>query len=134
MVFVSISKDGGKLKTSPLSVGMEVVYNDEIKVYAQKIDPNYEIITKNGKEFKTRNWNPYAELNISVRGKPSFDIEVETNKDTYDSKSTGDSRIDVSINVKNNGEAKAKDIVLTVDTAGMELLKGKTEYTYTRSP
>ena len=95
MVFVSISKDGEKLKTSPLSAGLEVVYNDEIKVYAQNVDPNYETITKDGKEFKTGNWNPYAELDILVRGKPSFDIEVETKKDTYDSKSTGDSRIDV---------------------------------------
>ena len=43
MVFVSISKDGEKLKTAPLSAGLEVIYNDEIKVYAQKIDPNYEI-------------------------------------------------------------------------------------------
>ena len=93
----------------------------EIKVYAQNVDPNYETITKDGKEFKTENWNPYAELNIFVRGEPNFDIKVETEKDTYDSKSTGDSRIDVSINVKNNGRQRLKDVVLTVDTAGMEI-------------
>lgn len=46
MVFVSISKDGEKLKTSPLTAGLEFEYNDEIKVYAQKVDPNYEIIKK----------------------------------------------------------------------------------------
>ena len=131
-VFVSISKEGGKLKTSPLSEGMEVVYDDKIKVCAKKIDPNYETITKNGKEFKTKNWNPCAELNVSVRGEPSFEIKIETNKDTYDSKSAGDSKIDVTINVKNNGDAEAKDIVLTTDTAGMELIKGKTEYINTR--
>jgi hypothetical protein len=131
-VFVSISKDGEKLKSSPLSTGMNVVYDDKIKVCAKKIDPNYETITKNGKEFKTKNWNPYAELNVSVRGEPSFEIKIETNKDTYDSKSAGDSKIDVTINVKNNGDAEAKDIVLTIDTAGMELLKGKTEYINTR--
>src|SRR5674476_2560 len=61
-----------------------------------------------------------------------LEIKIETNKDTYDSKSTGDSKIDVSINVKNNGDAEAKDIVLTTDTAGVELLKGKTEYINTR--
>jgi uncharacterized repeat protein (TIGR01451 family)/PGF-CTERM protein len=130
MVFISISKDGEKLKTAPLSVGLEVIYNDEIKVYAQQIDPNYEIITKHGKEFKTGNWNPYAELDILIKGKPNFDIDVETEKDTYDSKSTGDSRIDISIKVKNDGKAKAENVVLTVGTAGMEILKGKEKYTF----
>jgi uncharacterized repeat protein (TIGR01451 family) len=131
MVFVSISKDGEKLKTSPLSAGLEFDYNEEIKVYAQKVDPNYEVITKDGKQFKTGNWNPYAELDILVRGKPIFDIDVKTKKDTYDSKLTGDSRIDVTINVKNDDEAKAEDVVLTVDTDGLEVLSGKTKYTYT---
>jgi PGF-CTERM protein/uncharacterized repeat protein (TIGR01451 family) len=128
-VFVSISKDGEKLKSAPLSAGSEVVYDDRIKVYAQKVDTNYETIKKDDKEFKTRNWNPYAELDILVRGEPKFDIDVETRKDTYDSKSAGDNRIDVSIKLKNEGEAKAKDTVLTIDTAGMEVLKGKTRYT-----
>lgn len=132
MVFVSISKDGEKLKTSPLTAGLEFVYNDEIKVYAQSVNPNYEIITKDGKEFKTGNWNPYAELDILVRGKPGFDIKIETKKNTYDSKSTGDGRIDVTMTVKNNGEAKAENVVLTVDTAGLEVLSGKTKYTYTK--
>jgi uncharacterized repeat protein (TIGR01451 family) len=130
MVFVSISKDGEKLKTSPLTAGLEFDYNEEIKVYAQKVDPNYEVITKDGKEFKTGNWNPYAELDILVRGKPSFDIDVETKKDTYDSKSTGDSRIDVTITGKNDDEAKAENVVLTIDTDGLEVLSGKTKYTY----
>lgn len=127
--FVSISKDGEKLKTAPLSAGLEVVYDDRIKVYAQEVDPNYETIEKDGKEFKTGNWNPYAKLDILIKGEPEFDIEVETKKDTYDSKSTGDSAIDVSIEIKNEGDAKAENAVLTIDTAGMEVLKGKTKYT-----
>ena len=132
MVFVSISKDGEKLKTAPLTAGMEFVYDDEIKVYAQSVDPNYEILTNDGKELKTGNWNPSAKLDILVRGKPSFDIKIETDKDTYDSKSTGDKRIDVTITVKNNGKAKAENVVLNVDTAGLEVLSGKTKYTYTK--
>lgn len=128
-VFVSISKDGEKLKTSPLSAGLEVVYDDRIKVYAQEVDPNYETIERDGKKFKTGNWNPYAKLDILIKGEPKFDIDVETKKDTYDSKSTGDSAIDVSIEIKNDGDAKAENTVLIVDTAGMEVIKGKTEYT-----
>jgi PGF-CTERM protein/uncharacterized repeat protein (TIGR01451 family) len=128
-VFVSISKDGEKLKTAPLSVGSEVMYDDRIKVYAREVNPNYETVTIDNKEFKTKNWNPYAELDVLVRGEPKFGINVETKKDTYDSKYTGDSAIDVSIEIKNDGEAKAKDTVLTIDTAGMEILKGKTRYT-----
>jgi len=132
MVFVSISKDGEKLKTSPLTAGLEFEYDGEIKVYAQNVNPNYEVIKKDGKEFKTGNWNPYAELDILIRGKPGFEIKVEPEKTTYDSKSTGDRRIDVSIKVKNNGDAKAENVVLNVDTAGLEVLSGKTKYTYTK--
>lgn len=128
-VFVSISKDGEKLKTAPLTAGLEVVYDDRIKVYAQKVDPNYETIERDGEKFKTGNWNPYAELDILVKGEPKFDIEVETRKDTYDSKSSGDNWIDISIKVKNEGESKAEGTVLTIDTAGTEVVKGKTRYT-----
>jgi uncharacterized repeat protein (TIGR01451 family) len=110
---------------------MEVVYDDKIRVCAQRIDPNYETITKDGKEFKTKNCNPYAELNISVPGEPKFDIQVETKKDIYDSKYLADGKIDVSIIAKNNGDAEAKNIVLTIDTAGLELLRGKNEYKIT---
>ena len=129
-VFVSISKDGEKLKIAPLSAGLEAVYDDKIKVYAREVNPNYEIIKRDGKEFRTGNWNPYAKLDIFIRGEPNFDIDVETKKDTYDSKSTGDSAIYVSIKIKNDGKAKAKDTVLTIDTAGMEVLKGKTTYKF----
>ncbi|AKB18202.1 MULTISPECIES: BatD family protein [unclassified Methanosarcina] len=132
MVFVSISRDGELLKTAPLTAGKDFAYDDEIKVYAQSVDLNYEMITKDGKEFKTGNWNPSAKLDIFVRGKPSFHIDVETDKDTYDSKSIGDKRIDVTITVKNNGEAKAENVELIVDTAGLEVLSGKTKYTYTK--
>ncbi len=128
-VFVSISKDGKKLKTSPLSEGMEIECDDEIKVSAQKIDPNYETITENGKEFKRKDSsNPYAELSIYERGEPKLEITVETDKNAYDSKSAGDSKIDVTIKVANNGDAEAKNTVLTIDTAGLELLNGKAEY------
>jgi uncharacterized repeat protein (TIGR01451 family) len=127
-VFVSISKDEEKLKTAPLSTGSEVVYDDRIKVYAREVNPNYDTVTIDDKEFKTKNWNPYAKLDIFVRGEPKFNIKVETRKDTYDSKYNGDSRIDVSMTLKNEGEAKAEDTVLTIDTAGMELLKGKPMY------
>ncbi|WP_440956426.1 BatD family protein [Methanosarcina sp. Mfa9] len=131
-VFVTISKDGEELKSGPLAAGLELEYDDEIKVYAQKVDPNYEIIKKNGVEFKTDNWNPYAQLDILLRGKPGFDIDVDTDQDSYDPKSASDSRIDVTINVKNDGDAKAENVVLTIDTAGLEVISGKTKYTYTK--
>lgn len=127
-VFISISKDGEKLMTSPLSEGMDIEYNDEIKVSADKIDPNYETITENGKEFKRKSSNPYAELTISERGEPKFNIQIETDKDTYDSKSAGDNKIDVTMKVENTGDADAENTVLTIDTAGLEFINGKAEY------
>jgi uncharacterized repeat protein (TIGR01451 family) len=130
MVFVSISMNGQALKTSPLSAGMELLCDDRIKVCAKNVDPNYETITKGEKEFKTENKNPFAELNISVRGEPSFDIKVEADEDTYDPCD----RIDLSLTATNNGDAEARDVVLTVDTVGMELINGEAEYTDTRVP
>lgn len=128
-VFISISKGGDKLMTFPLSEGMEMECDDEIKVSAQKIDPNYEIITENGKEFARKgSSNPYAEMIIYERGEPELEITVETNKGTYDSKSSGDNKIDVTIKVANKGDAEAKNTVLTIDTAGLEILDGKAEY------
>ncbi len=109
-----------------------MIYNDKIKVCAKEVEQIIETITKNGKEFNRTTNNPFVELNVSLRGAPSLDLEIETNKDNYDSKSTGDSEIRVSIKIKNDGDAEAKDVVLTVDTAGMELVNGKTKYTYSR--
>lgn len=130
MVFISILKDGKVLKASPLSAGMEIVYDDTIKVYAQNVNPNYETIRKDGKEFRTQNKDPYTELKIFVSGEPQLEIKVETKKDIYDPKNAGDNRIEVLINVKNKGEAEAEDLILTVDTSGMELLNGKNEYRF----
>jgi uncharacterized repeat protein (TIGR01451 family) len=127
-VFISISKDGEKLTTSILSEGMDVVWDDEIRVCAQTIDQNYGTVGKDGQQFQGKNKNPYAELNISKRGEPKFDIQVETSKDIYDSKLPGDSKIDVAINAENSGDAEAKNTVLTIDTAGLEILNGKAEY------
>lgn len=128
-VYLSISKNETLLKKFPLSEGMEMECDDEIKVYAKTIDPNYEIITENGKEFKRKgSSDPYAELNISVRGEPEFDITVETDKEIYDSKSSADSKIYATITVQNNGDAAAKNTILTINTSGLELLSGKTEY------
>lgn len=130
VVFITISKNGKKLKTVPLAVSSEETCNGELKVQVQNVDPNYEVITKDGKEFRTGNWKPYAELDIFIKAKPNLDIDVETEKDTYDSKMSGDSRIDLTIKIKNDGKAKAEDVVLTVDPAGFEVIGGKTRYTY----
>lgn len=130
MVFLSISKNGELLKTSPLSSGMDLVYDDKIKVYAQNVNPNYETITKDGEEFRAQNKNPYAELNIFLRGEPHLDIQVQTRKDSYDSKNSGENKIDVTVNIKNDGEAKAENLVLTIDPADMELLNGKSQYKF----
>lgn len=132
MVFLSISKNGEILKTSPLSSGMDLTYDDKIKVYAQNVNPNYETINRNGEEFRTQNKNPYSELNIFLRGEPHLDIKVETRKDSYNPKNSGENKIDVSVNIKNDGEAKAENLVLTIDPAGMELLSGKSQYKFDR--
>lgn len=129
-VFISVSRDGKKLLTAPLSGGMDIVFNDELKIYANEINQNYETITMNGIDFKKAGGNPSVKLTIFVRGEPKLDIKVETDKDTYNPKSAGESKIDVTVKVENTGDAKAKNNVLTIDTAGLELINGKTEYRY----
>lgn len=131
ILLVTISKEGEELESGLLTTGMELEYDDEIKLYAQEVSPNYETKEIDGKKIKTSNWNPYVKLDILVRGEPEFDIDIETDKDSYDPKSTSDSRIRVTIGVKNEGDAKAENVIFTIDTGGLEVLSGKTKHTYT---
>lgn len=130
MVFISVSKNGKVLKTSPLSSGMELVCDDIIKIYAQEVNPNYETIEKDGKIFRTQNKDPYVELKLFVSGEPQLEVKVETEKDIYNPKNSGDNRIEVLVNIKNTGDADAKDLILTVSSSGMEFFDGKPEYKF----
>ncbi len=127
-VFISLSKEGEELVTSPLSANSApyfFTYDDEIKIKAVSV-------TKDTRVWQNDEWEPTAKLEVWLRGKPGFDTDVDTDQDSYDPKSASDGKIEVTINVKNDGDAKAEDIVVTIDTAGLEVLSGKTKHTYTK--
>ena len=130
IVLITISKDGEEVESGLFTTGMELEYDDKLKIYAEEVDPNYETKEIDGKEIKTSNWDPYVKLDILIPGKPEFDIDVDTDQDSYDSKLASDNRIEVTINVNNDGDAKAENAVLVIDTGGLEVISGKTKHTY----
>ncbi|MDD3042449.1 MAG: BatD family protein [Methanosarcinaceae archaeon] len=132
LAFVSISKDGEELERGALSNGYTLVYNDEIKVYADEVKPNYEVLEKDGVEFKTGKWSPTIRINVFLRGKPDIDINLETGEESYDPKNLDDwdRNINATIILKNTGKAKAEDLNVIIDTGELELLEGKLTHTY----
>ena len=72
------------------------------------IDPDYEVMISgtgflpgNSKEWVQEYYNPWAKVDIALRGKPELDVTISTDKTTYTSSS--DQIITAKVEVKNNG-------------------------------
>jgi len=77
---------------------------------------------------------PWAKIEISLRGLPDLDIDVETEKgDDKDTFKLTNSKIPVTINIKNEGDAPLEDVDIYIDTDGLEFYSfttsTKTHYT-----
>lgn len=127
LAFVSISKDGEELERGPLSNGIDLIYNDEIKIHAVEVKPNYVTIEEG---FKTGEWNPTIQINVFLRGQPDIEITINTGKESYDPKTLANRDINATITLKNIGKAKAADLEVLIDTGGLELLDGKLKRSY----
>jgi hypothetical protein len=121
-VYISISKNGQTLKHGALLVGDNLEYRDteegkDIRVHANEVKVNIDEWTGNMED-------PTAEISIYNRGKPEFDISIETDRDEYDPRITSKAEIEVTLKIKNDGSAKAEDVQLSVDPAGMDVVEG----------
>lgn len=120
-VYVNIYKDGIEVEHAPMQVGDSLEYRDvadgqDIRVYIKEINLDID-------EWTETMQDPTAKIQVYRRGLPEFDITIDTNKDTYDPRTAGSvDGIEVTVKVKNTGEADAEDITLTL--SGAELKDG----------
>jgi hypothetical protein len=109
----------GALKLSDNVVYRDTANGDDIKVYASALS------------LKTDSWtgnliDPTVKVQIYRRGLPDLEVKLNIEKDSYDPTRLSTPRfIEGNVTIKNVGDAKATNVVLNVDTAGLELADGK---------
>jgi uncharacterized repeat protein (TIGR01451 family) len=118
MVYLELYKDGNFLKEVLLSMQS-----------GADIDPDYEVrisgtgfLPGTSKEWVQEYYNPWATVAISLRGKPKLEVTVSTEKTSYTSGS--DQIITAKVEVKNNGDAIAKNIDVILNTGELKLRGG----------
>ncbi|ATU07914.1 BatD family protein [Methanohalophilus portucalensis] len=121
-VYISISKNGQTLKHGALLVGDNLEYRDteegkDIRVHVNEVKVNIDDWTGNMED-------PTAEIRTYNRGEPEFDISIETDRDEYDPRITSETEMEVTLKIKNDGSAKAEDVQLSIDPAGMDVVGG----------
>lgn len=121
MVYLELYKDGNFLK--------EVIFS---KQSGPEIYPDYEVLISgtdflpgNSREWVQEYYNPWAKVAISLRGKPKLDVTVSTDKTSYTS--SGDQIITARVEVKNNGDAVAKNVEVTLNIDELKLRGGATD-------
>ncbi|MBP2029698.1 hypothetical protein J2755_000618 [Methanohalophilus levihalophilus] len=121
-VYVTLYKNGVEVEHAPMQVGDSLEYRDvadghDIRVFIKEVDLDID-------EWTETMQDPTANIQVFERGLPEFDITIETNKDTYDPRTAaGVDGIEVTVYVKNTGDAEAEDLTLTI--SGAELKDGK---------
>lgn len=122
--YITIYKDNQYMTAGALKISDDLIYRDnvngdDIKVYASALS------------LKTDSWtgnliDPTVKVQIYRRGLPNLKVDLNIEKKTYDPTRLSTPRfIEGTITIKNIGDAKASNIVLNVDTDGLELADGK---------
>ncbi|WP_406661912.1 BatD family protein [Methanolobus sp. ZRKC3] len=122
-VSVSISRDGMIKEISPVQLGESVIYRDvengdDIKAFVDSVTLNIDEWTGNMED-------PTAAIKVYKRGIPEMNIEIETEEDTYDPRTISYPYITATIEIENEGDAKAYEMDVEIDPFGMELVDGK---------
>ena len=115
MVYIELYKSGNIIKEVLLSMQS-----------GAEIDPDYEIRVSgtgfplgNSREWVQEYYKPWAKVAISLRGKPQLDVTISTEKTSYIS--TSDHFITAKVNVKNIGDAVARNVDVTFDAGDLKL-------------
>lgn len=123
-VYITIYKDGKYMTAGALKLSDDVIYRDtaegdDIKVFASALNLKVDSWTGNLVD-------PTAKVQIYRRGLPDLEVDLDIEKDTYDPTRLSTPRyIEGNVTIKNAGDAKASNVVLTIDTAGLKLADGK---------
>ena len=118
MVYLEVYKDGNFLK--------EVLLNIQSN---EELDPDYEFkisatdfLPGNSREWVMEYYKPWAKVAISLRGKPKINATISTEKTSYNSGS--DQIITAKVDIKNNGDAVARNVDVILDSDELALRGG----------
>ena len=114
-VGINLYKNGELVHSDSLLNWKNFTYDGEVKVQVESIMPGSDI------HWHNDTYEPWAEISIALRGLPDLDIVVETKRD--DDKDTfqlTNSKIPVTINIENEGDAPLEDVDIYIDTDGLD--------------
>jgi len=121
IVGVKLYEKGTLVAEEILKSEDEYIHDDEVRITALELaltDPDWTT------DYPEEGW---ARIKIEKRGLPLFDVRFETDKEDYLAYT---SHIEVEITIQNRGDARADDVDIRIDSAGLELVAGKTGYHY----
>lgn len=122
--YITIYKDNKYMTAGALKLSDELIYRDtaggdDIKVFASALTLKVDSWTGNLVD-------PYVKVQIYRRGLPDLEVTVDIEKDSYDPTRLSTPRyIEGNVTIENVGDAEAGNIVLSIDTADLELADGK---------
>lgn len=104
----------------------EIIMGMQSEAY---IDPDYEVkvsasefMSRNATEWVFEFYKPWATISIQTRGQPELEVTVTTDKTEYTSYSG--QVITAKVEIKNSGEAKAKNIDVNLNIGELKLRGG----------
>jgi len=120
VVYLEIYKNGTLMKEIVLTLQS-----------ANEIDPDYEvkvsltgILSGTSRDWVMEYYNPWAKFSISLRGKPKLEVTITTDKNKY--VSSTDDIMTATVEVKNTGDAVARDVEVDLDPGVLQLRGGST--------
>jgi uncharacterized repeat protein (TIGR01451 family) len=127
-VGVNLYENGELVYSDSMLVNDQFKYGGEARVTVVELMPSSDI------HWQDDTYEPWAKIEIELRGLPELDINVETEKgDDKDTFQLTNSKIPVTINIKNKGDAPLEDVDIYIDTGGLEFYSfgtsTKTHYT-----
>jgi uncharacterized repeat protein (TIGR01451 family) len=128
-VSLGIYRDGVLEKKSPARAGEGIEFRDTEKGDDLRI--LIKTVTLNIDEWTGNMDDPSAAIEIYERGIPEMDIVITTESDEYDPRMSTYRSIIATIDIDNEGDAEAEDLIVEIDTGGMKFLDGEDSYHFT---
>ena len=114
-VGVNLYKNGELVYSDSMLVFDFFKYDGEVRVTV------IELMSSSDIHWHNDTYEPWAKIEIELRGLPDLDIDVETEKDDdKDIFKLTNSKIPVTINIKNEGDAALEDVDIYIDINGLE--------------
>ena len=122
-IFLKIYKDNNPYPIQEIILAPhESESCDEIKITAVDL-PSGKVV-----EWQSDEYQPWGKIEVAIKRRPKFDIDISTDKQEYQQNSI----IKVNIIVRNEGNSDAKNVKLEYDTGGLEVDSTNIDKSHTR--